>query len=495
MKASMQTPGCKHRGIGGIFRHMKKASVLIAVFTIALGLFAGASPEYTPVIAKTPTHLDAEGALDSSRSISQILYSLGNLYAYLDTNFLGDIDTEEMETEMISAMIDSLGDQYSYYIPPDVAKEYEEETEGEYVGIGTYLTKMNPSYADPDDPETYMVIIASPFPGGPADRAGLRPRDMISAINGEDTAPLTATEASNLLKGHLGEDLTLTVHRGTAVFDITLQPEVVTTPSTASGMLTDDIGYIAIYIFSLTTGSSVQEEIDKLLEQGAEKLIIDLRNNGGGTVQSALETADMFLSEGVMLETRYKPASGRSETVMRAGRSVSVPEDMPLLLIVNGGTASSSEILTGALMDNGRAAVLGSQTFGKGISQEVRPFRNGFIQITTGHFYTPSGNDIHEVGITPDILIEDPEYTDEEMAAFEAFMEEDRFTPYMEEHPEYTKENIEAFAELNEESGVPDDLLRLLIRNEYIYSMDYDERPVADVWFDPYISAALEALG
>lgn len=474
---------------------MKKAAAVIAMLCTLTGLSAGATPEYTPVMTVQPSHLEAAEATESSRSISQILYSLGNLYAYLSTNFLYDIDTDAMETELIGAMIDSLGDQYSYYIPPDIAADFAEESKGEYVGIGTYLTKMNPAYADSSDPESYMVIIASPFPGGPADRAGLRPRDMISAINGEDVSPLTATEASKMMKGHPGEDITLTVHRGTAVFDITLTPEVVTTPSTASGMLTDDIGYIAIYTFSLTTGSSVAADINSLIDQGAEKLIIDLRNNGGGTVQSALETADMFLSEGIMLKTKYKPGSGRSEDIAYAGSQVLVPEDMPLLLIVNGGTASSSEILTGALMDNGRATVLGSQTFGKGISQEIRPFREGYVQITTGHFYTPSGKDIHEVGITPGILVDDPEYTDEEMEAFAAFMQEDHCSAYISEHPDYTRENIEAFAEEHKDSGVPEDILILLVRNEYIYSMDYEERPVADVWFDEYITKALEVLG
>ncbi len=474
---------------------MKKAILAAVISCVLMHLAAVGTPEYTPVITEQPSHLEAEKAAEDSRSISQILYSLGNLYAYLSTDFLYDIDTEKMENELIKAMVDSLGDQYSYFIPADIASEFEETTEGEYVGIGTYLTKMNPAYADPNDPESYMVIIASPFPGGPADRAGLRPRDMISAINGEDVAPLTATEASSLMKGHIGEEITLTVHRGTAVFDISLMPEIVTTPSTVSGMLTDDIGYIAIYTFSLTTGSSVAADIEKLLGEGAEKLIIDLRNNGGGTVQSALETADMFLSDGVMLETKYKPGSGRSDSIVYAGESVLVPENMPLLLIVNGGTASSSEILTGALMDNGRAEVLGSQTFGKGISQEVRPFRGGFIQITTGHFYTPSGKDIHEVGITPDILIEEPEYTDEEMEAFAAFMENNSCAEYIEKHPEYTKENIEAFADEYSSSGVPRDILILLVRNEYIYSMEYDERPIADIWFDQYITKALEVFG
>ena len=470
------------------------AIALLTIFSI-LNLPAGGSREYTPVISERPSYLNPAETAAEARSISQILYSLGNLYAYLDRSFLDEIDTDKMETELISAMIDSLGDQYSYYIPPEDTDDFTESTEGEYVGIGTYLTKVNPSFQDMSDPETYMVVIISPFPGGPADRAGLRPRDMISAINGESTAPLTANEASDLLKGHPGEDLTLTVHRGTAVFDITLQPETVTTPSTSSGMITDDIGYIAIYTFSLTTGESVEKDMEKLLSEGAEKLIIDLRNNGGGTVQSALEIADDFLSSGRLLETKYKESSGRPESIVNADSNTIIPESMPILLLVNGGTASSSEILTGALKDNGRATVIGSQTFGKGISQEIRPFAGGYVQITTGHFYTPSGSDIHEVGITPDIIIPEPEYSDEEMKAYEKFMEEDHFTSYIEEHPEYTKENAENFAELYASSGVPDSMLKLLIRNEYIYSMDYEDRPVADIWFDPCIEKALEVFG
>ena len=285
------------------------------------------------------------------------------------------------------------------------------------------------------------------------------------------------------------------MHRGSAVFDVTLQPEKVTTPSSSSGMITDDIGYIAIYAFSLTTGKSVEEEIDELIKQGADKLIIDLRNNGGGTVQSALEIADAFLSKGRILEIRYKEGSGRAESIINADSETIVPDSIPLLLLVNGGTASSSEILTGALKDNGRATVIGSQTFGKGISQEVRPFAGGYIQITTGHFYTPDGSDIHKIGITPDIVIDEPEYTDAEMKAYESFMETDALSEYIGKHPEYTKENAEEFAREYASSGVPEDLLKLLIRNEYIYSMDYDERPVADTWFDPCIRKALEVLG
>ena len=143
--------------------------------------------------------------------------------------------------------------------------------------------------------------------------------------------------------------------------------------------------------------------------------------------------------------------------------------------------------------DNGRAKVIGSQTFGKGISQEVRPFADGYIQLTTGHFYTPSGNDIHHVGIAPDMVIEDKEYSEEELEAFYSFMSDDSIKEFADTH-EYSKENIISFAEEHIDSGVPEDLLMLLIRNEYLYRMDYSERPVADPGYDEVLRVAIEEL-
>ena len=201
----------------------------------------------------------------------------------------------------------------------------------------------------------------------------------------------------------------------------------------------------------------------------------------------------MFLSDGRLLETRFKEQSGRKSLIRNADSSTLVPEEYPVVVLVNGGTASSGEILTGALKDNGRAEIIGSQTFGKGISQEVRPFADGFIQITTGHFYTPSGNDIHHVGITPDIVIEDKEYSEEELEAFSEFMSNASIKEFADNH-EYSRENIKAFADEHASSGVPEDLLMLLIRNEYLYRMDYNDRPVADPEYDEVLRAAIKEL-
>ncbi len=427
-------------------------------------------------------------------SLNNMVYSLRNLYAYLDENFLYDIDNEEMQYELVEAMVNSLGDQYSYFVRPDDAEEFQENTQGEYVGIGTYLTKANPAYYDADDPETYMVIITSPFPGGPADRAGLKAKDMISAVNGEDISGLNANEASKLIRGEEGVPITLTVHRGDAVFDITLVPEVVITPTSETQMLDGNIGYIRILQFSVSTFEKIYEDVNKLVEKGATSLIIDLRNNGGGVVDSALSIANMFISQGTLLTTGYKPGSPNQDTVYTATNYLAVPETMPIVVLINGGTASASEILTAALQENNRAKIVGSTSFGKGIMQHVFPYMDGFLNITVAHYYTPKGNDIHEIGITPDYIVEEEEYSDEQIDAYAEFIKSNKTKEWIEKHPEYSKENIESFANEYKDSNVPYSLLCLLMRNEYIYSLDYDKRPVADPDFDMQLKKAIEVV-
>ena len=472
---------------------MKKALAVLLLSAGLLSIQAGGNREYSLINPVPHSDLSAESTVERSVSISSMLYSLGNLYSYLDTYFLGDIDNKAMEEDLIAAMIGSLGDEYSYYIPSEDAEEFTEQSEGSYIGLGLYLTKMNPSFIDITDPRTYMIIIQSPFPGGPADRAGLRPNDMISSINGEDVSQMTAVEASKKLRGEAGKDITITVHRGEAEFSLTLRPERVNTPSTASDII-GDIGYIRIFTFSQTTASSFEKELESVLARGAEKLIIDLRNNGGGIIDSALRIADMFIDDGVLLRLRFKEGSGRSEDIMNATAGMAVPSDMPIALLINSGTASSSEILTGALSDNGRATTIGSVTFGKGISQEVRPFSEGFVQVTTGHFYTPSGDDIHHKGITPDILVEEEEYSEEDMEAYSRFMEEGSIPDIVDSNPGYTYDNVMKFIEENAGSGVPSSLLELLVRNEYLYRMDWKERPVAEPEYDDVLAKAIEVL-
>ncbi|MGN1164706.1 MAG: S41 family peptidase [Candidatus Ornithospirochaeta sp.] len=476
---------------------MKKLLVLLLVtLTIFPALFAAPSLERYMAPSAQYGSSESSSSAQQAASLSEMLYALGNLYTYLDANFLYDIDSQKMQDAVISAMIDSLGDKYSYYITPEDAEEFNEDTTGKYVGIGIYLTKVNPTYIDWNDPSTYMVVVTSPFPGAPADRAGIRAGDYISHVDGQEVYELDANEASKLIRGKEGTPITLTLQRGSTSFDVTLTPEEITSPSTERGIIADDIGYIRILEFSQTTQESFREDVADLLEKGAESFIIDLRNNRGGSVDSALGIANMFIGEGkTLMTTKFKEKSNNKDTVYTSTGYLAVDESVPVVLLVNGGTASASEILTGALRDNDRALTVGTQTFGKGIMQFTIAFMGGYLNVTVAHYYTPSGADIHEIGIAPDYLVEvDEEYSDEEMDAYSAFLNEDYIEKWLEEYPDYTKENILAFAEHYKDTGVPEELLCLLMRNEYIYSLDYDKRPVADLDFDTQLVKAVEVV-
>ncbi len=469
---------------------MLRKILIILLVLFPLNIFASGNPERsdTNIIGQF-----VQVGENGNKSISEILYEIGNIYSYLNKNFLYDIDNKDVEEKLITALADSLGDKYSYYIPSSEADEYEENLLGEYVGIGTYLMKMNPAFIDMEDPRTYMIIITSTFPGGPAERAGLRANDLISHINGEDVSTLDARTASRMLRGKEDEELTLLVHRGNSEFEIKLTPEHVTVPTCNYGML-GDIGYLQILSFAENTNTTVENALKELSDKNISALIIDLRNNGGGTVDSALRIADMFLSDGVLLNVQYKESSNRNGITYVAESPVVLNENIPVVILTNEGTASSSEILTASLMDNDRATVIGGKTFGKGIMQNVVPIGDGFLQFTSAHYLTPDGNDIHEKGIVPDILIEDKEYSDEELDAYADFVNSVTTMNYVEENPDFTNENVARFVTENKASGVPEELLTLLVRNEYIHSLPVEQRPIATPEYDEVLQRAIDFI-
>ncbi len=429
-------------------------------------------------------------------SLSNTLVGINTLYQYLNTNFLWDIDVDNVEESLTKALLASLDDPYSVYITEDEKADFDETITGKYVGIGTYLTKYPPEAIDNDDPTTYMVQISAPFPGGPADRAGIRPLDLISHINGESVYSLTANEASKKMRGEAGVPITITVHRGTAVFDVTLTPEEVEAPYVNSEVIKGtEYGYLSIVDFSQSTYEMVSRELTKLQNQNIKGLIIDLRNNTGGIVDASILISNYFLEDGAtIVSTKFKDGSGKQNFTTIATDDTRKYMNLPLVILVNEGTASASEIMTAALQENDRATVIGSQTFGKGIMQDVVPWNGGYIKYTSAHYLTPDGNDIHEVGITPDIVVEDKEYTDEELEAYFAFIDthEDATKTYIEENPEYSMENIQAYADSYADENIPSDLLKYYIRNNYIYSLPFNERPLTDADLDEVLKRAIE---
>jgi len=429
-----------------------------------------------------------------SKAITSNFNQLELLYRILDQISLTPLDGNTSLDDMASALVASIGDEYSFFVPKDKAQDYQETLSGQFEGIGTYLTKTNPSLKDMKDKETYMIKVTSPFPGGPAQRAGLRSGDLISKVDGEAVDDLSATEASNLIKGKAGTKVNLTVWRGDNTFTVSIARELVDTPTVIFDRIHDHIGYLNISQFTSETSDQVKEALDTLLAEPIDSLVLDLRDNGGGNVQECEKIAGLFLDNKLIMTEKFSEASGREDKENYSSEGTLVPSSVKMVVLVNGGSASASEILTSALQDNNRAIVIGSTTFGKGVEQEVLPFNDGYLQVTIAHYYTASGEDIHKKGITPDIVVASTDYTEDQLQAIMDLTNDNVLSDYAKEHPDYTAENINTFAEENANDLLDTETLSILIRNQYLYAMDMDERPKYDLTYDKALKRAVSYM-
>lgn len=299
------------------------------------------------------------------------------------------------------AMAAAVDDPYTAYYPKEDFDSYKSNIMSTYVGIGATLGA---------DTEKDKLVVVSPMEDSPAEKAGMRSGDAITAIDGEHYSANQLSEAATYLKnGEEGTSVAITLEReGTGKIDITVTREAIVKISVKSRMLADGTGYIRITGFesqgepgSKNTYDEFKENVEALQSAGMNKMIIDVRDNPGGDLNVVCKIADMLLPKGIITYTEDK--HGKRTTINSDSNEI----DMPMAILVNGGSASASEVLTGALKDYKKATVIGTKTYGKGIVQTVYPFTDGSgISITTAKYYTPGGVCIHKIGIEPDITVE-----------------------------------------------------------------------------------------
>lgn len=313
------------------------------------------------------------------------------------------VNDEKMMQGAIKGMMESLGDQHSSYMDPDQYEQANIPLEGEYEGIGAWV----------DTNSKYLTIV-SPIPGSPAEKAGLKPGDQIIAVDGEDMTGIDGNLVIRRVLGPAGTRVTLTILRegGAEPFDVTLVRAKIILPSVTSKMLDGNIAYVQLLNFGDKTTSELRTQLRKLLDQKPVGLILDLRNNGGGALITAIDVASEFIDEGVIM---YEEYGDGSRDVYRA-KPGGLATDIPLVVLVNEGSASASEIVAGAIQDHGRGPLVGTTTFGKGSVQNWIPLVNnqGAIRVTIARWYTPHGRTIHEVGLEPEYVVE---LTEEDLAA------------------------------------------------------------------------------
>ena len=306
------------------------------------------------------------------------------------------VDDLKLMQGAISGMLDSLGDQHTSYMNPHEYTQANSSMEGEYDGIGAWV----------DSTGDYLAIV-SPMPGSPAEEAGLKPGDLVLAIDGEDMTGIDGDLVIRKVLGPAGTTVELTIYREgesePLKFDVTRAH--ITIPSVEGELLENNIGYIHIFTFGMNTTADLRTTLEDLLEQGAEGFVVDFRNNGGGYLDTAIEVASEFIPVGeVVLYERYGDGTRDTHLALKGGLAT----DMPIIVLINEGSASASEVVAGAIQDLERGQLVGVTSYGKGSVQNWIPLNNeqGAIRVTIAKWLTPAERTIHEVGLDPDVIVE-----------------------------------------------------------------------------------------
>lgn len=332
-----------------------------------------------------------------SSNDNQLTKSIKYIKTILDKYYLNDIDEDKAVEGALEGYVSSLGDPYTEYIPKDEMEDYKNNLMGNYVGVGIYMAQNS---------KDNTIVVLSPIKYSPAEEAGIQPGDIIKKINGVEYTGEDMTAAANSIKGEEGSTVTLEIQRGQEIKTFEITRKKITTNPVISEKLDNNIGYLEVTSFDEDTAENFKAKYEELKSQGITSLIIDLRNNGGGLVEQALKIADYIVPKGKdLLVTVDKD---KNEKVEKSEEDVLI--DMPIVVLVNENSASSSEILAGALKDLNEATIVGTTTYGKGVIQQLLTLRNGAgLKVTVEEYYTPNRTKINGVGIEPNEKVELPE--------------------------------------------------------------------------------------
>jgi len=333
----------------------------------------------------------------SSSSDDKLTKSLKNIKSILKKYYLNDIDEDKAIDGAIEGYVSSLGDQYTEYIPKDEMEDYTQNLMGNYVGIGIYMSQNT---------KDNTIVVLTPIKYSPAEEAGILPGDIIKKINDVEYTGENMTAAANNIKGAEGTKVKLEIQRGQEIKTFEITRKKITTNPVIAEKLDNNIGYLEVTSFDENTAENFKSKYEELKAQGIDSLIIDLRNNGGGLVEEALKIADYIVPKGKeLLVTVDKDGK---EKVEKSKEDVLI--DMPIVVLVNKNSASSSEILAGALKDLNESTIVGTTTYGKGVIQQFLTLRDGSgLKVTVEEYYTPNRTKINGVGIEPNEKIELPE--------------------------------------------------------------------------------------
>lgn len=335
--------------------------------------------------------------ITSSNTNNEIADTLNKYRKIIDKYYLGDIDEEKLKEGAIKGYIEGLDDKYTEYISKDDMQEYIADTTGNFVGIGIYMVQ---------DTNTNRILVLSPIKGGPAEKAGIQPGDYILEVDGVEYKGDQMSVAAAKIKGEANTKVKIKVLRNNETKEYELTRENIKLNPVEGKVLENNIGYIEFSSFDEGTADEFKTKYEELQKQGIKSLVIDLRNNGGGIVSEALKIADYILNKDDVI--LYEVDKNNKETVEKSENNPII--NMPIVVLTNGNTASSSEILAGALKDHGKAKIVGEKTYGKGVIQQLLTMPDGSgLKITSEEYLTPNKTKLNKVGIEPDEKVSLPD--------------------------------------------------------------------------------------
>ena len=333
----------------------------------------------------------------SSENNGEIASELSKYRKIIDQYFLGEVDEQKLKEGAIKGYIEGLDDPYTEYISKEDMEDYLADAMGNFVGIGIYMVQ---------DTDTNKIMVLSPIKGSPAEKIGILPGDLIISVDGIEYTAQDMTVASSKIKGEEGTTVKIDILRGTETKTFEIKRENIKVNPVEGKVIQDNIGYIEFSSFDEDTAEEFKKKFEELQKQGIKSLIIDLRNNGGGIVDEALEIADYVLEKDAVI--LYEVDKNNNEDVEKSKNNPII--NMPIIILTNENTASSSEILAGALKDHGKAKTVGTKTYGKGVIQQLLTLPDGSgLKITSEEYLTPNRTKINEIGIEPDEKVELPD--------------------------------------------------------------------------------------
>ena len=427
-------------------------------------------------------------AKEASDSSLKYLRIVNGVYNYLQQNYVDEVDPRVLYEGAMKGMLSALGDPYTMYLDSDSLRELTDTTAGNFGGLGINITKL--LLNTPEKPA--YVEVVSPIENTPAARAGIQAGDYITAVDGTATADISMDDVLKKLRGPAGTSVELSILRGKKIeFKKTLERAIIEVP-TVKYIMIDTIGYLKIIQFTPDTPKRVQEGIDFFKQKKFTAMIIDLRNNPGGLITSVADVADKFIDSGTIVSTKSRLDYQNTEFTASPEKTT-VPRNTPIVVLINKGSASASEILSGALKDDHLAYLVGQNTYGKGSVQQMLPLsESDGIKMTMARYYTPSDTNIDKVGIPPDREVLFPVLSEAEEKAYSDLIKADVITAYVDAHPDMSEKDIASYAAVLQKTYKLD--LRTLRKVIRLETERLKTAPLYDLDYDIQMNAALSIL-